>query len=61
MASGSCGRADVARGGTAWVRRALRPRGKTRVARAGLRWRTGREHVAGGHAVHAVHADAREG
>ena len=34
---------------------------KPRVARAGRRWRTRRGEVAGGHAVHAVHADAREG
>ena len=31
------------------------------MTRTGHRWRTGRGHVAGGHAVHAVHADAREG
>ena len=32
-----------------------------RVARAGRRWRIGRGNAAGGHKVHAVHADAREG
>ena len=32
---------------------------KPRVARAVRRWRTGREHAASGHAVHAVHVGAR--
>ena len=40
---------------------ALRPRGRARVARAVRRWRTRRGHVAGGHVVHAGHADTPEG
>ena len=50
VVSGAMWHADVASGTTARIRRGTEATWQGRVAHARRRWRTGRGHVAGGHA-----------